>query len=73
MLLFPEGGWLVDSALEDLDQEEPCGGEESGEERPDSPEPNRAHHLSVLRSIYIPQVNIIHTAYVFLSILKVDK
>ncbi|KAK3854838.1 hypothetical protein Pcinc_038712 [Petrolisthes cinctipes] len=65
VLLFPEGGWLVDSALEDQDQEEPCGGEESGEDRPDSPEPNRGHHLSVLRSIYIPQVtsllqNILH-------------
>ncbi|XP_045609120.1 nuclear pore complex protein Nup107 [Procambarus clarkii] len=68
VLLFPEGGWLVDSALEDQEQEITgvSGAEESVEVRVDTPEPNRAHHLSVLRSIYIPQVtsllqNILHS------------
>nr|XP_053637190.1 nuclear pore complex protein Nup107-like [Cherax quadricarinatus] len=68
VLLFPEGGWLVDSALEDQEPEITgvSGAEESGEVRAETPEPNRAHHLSVLRSIYIPQVtsllqNILHS------------
>ncbi|XP_042236201.1 nuclear pore complex protein Nup107-like [Homarus americanus] len=68
VLLFPEGGWLMDSVLDDQEPEVTgvSGADESGEVRPDTPEPNRAHHLSVLRSIYIPQVtsllqNILHS------------
>lgn len=57
VLLFPEGGWLVDSALEDQEADV-TGQEDNGEVQTDTPEPNRVHHLSVLRSIYIPQVGI---------------
>ena len=59
VLLFPDGGWLVDTNLEEQDQD-PAGTsaqEESAEGQADTAEPNRSHHLSVLRSIYIPQVN----------------
>lgn len=58
VLLFPDGGWLVDTNLEEQEQD-PAGTsaqEESAEGQLDSAEPNRSHHLSVLRSIYIPQV-----------------
>lgn len=68
VLLFPEGGWLVDSALEDQEADitGASGQEDNDEVQTDTPEPNRAHHLSVLRSIYIPQVtsllqNILHS------------
>lgn len=67
VLLFPDGGWLVDTNLEEQEQD-PAGTsaqEESAEGQLDIAEPNRSHHLSVLRSIYIPQVasllqNILH-------------
>ncbi|XP_050701120.1 nuclear pore complex protein Nup107-like [Eriocheir sinensis] len=66
VLLFPDGGWLVDTNVEEQEQD-PAGtsGQDSGEGQPETAEPNRSHHLSVLRSIYIPQVasllqNILH-------------
>lgn len=57
VLLFPDGGWLVDTNVEEQEQD-PAGtsGQDSGEGQPETAEPNRSHHLSVLRSIYIPQV-----------------
>ncbi|MPC33339.1 Nuclear pore complex protein Nup107 [Portunus trituberculatus] len=67
VLLFPDGGWLVDTNLEEQEQD-PAGTsaqEGSAEGQAETAEPNRSHHLSVLRSIYIPQVasllqNILH-------------
>lgn len=67
VLLFPDGGWLVDTNLEEQEQD-PAGTsaqEGSAEGQTETAEPNRSHHLSVLRSIYIPQVasllqNILH-------------
>lgn len=58
VLLFPEGGWLVDSAYEDQDGDftGDSGPDDNENMRVESPEPNRVHQLSVLRSIYIPQV-----------------
>ncbi|KAK7083378.1 hypothetical protein SK128_011021, partial [Halocaridina rubra] len=54
VMLFPEGGWLIDSGLYDQDPDA-MGAQEDGEMRVDTPEPDRSHQLSVLRSIYIPQ------------------
>ncbi|CAL4107660.1 unnamed protein product, partial [Meganyctiphanes norvegica] len=62
VLLFPEGGWLVDSTMEPDDMEDTnveAEGEGTGEA-------DRGHQLTVLRSIYIPQVtalvqNILHS------------
>lgn len=67
VLLFPEGGWLVDSGLEDQDVDTSAKDTSSSRElRLDNQEPDRAQQMSVLRSIYIPQVtsllqNILHS------------
>lgn len=61
VLLFPEGGWCVDSTMDPDDMEDTnVTGEGLG-----SGEADRGHQLSVLRSIYLPQVtaliqNILH-------------
>ncbi|XP_066943854.1 nuclear pore complex protein Nup107 [Macrobrachium rosenbergii] len=74
VLLFPEGGWLVDSGLDDQEPDTTgVGGDE--ELMPESLEPDRKHQLSVLRSIYIPQVasllqNILHSTESFKEALQ---
>lgn len=67
VLLFPEGGWLVDSGLDEAEVDATgVSAADDGEIRPETPEPDRKHQLTVLRSIYIPQVasllqNILHS------------
>lgn len=57
VLLFPDGGWLIDTNTEEQEQDAGgTSGQDSGEGQAETSEPNRSHHLSVLRSIYIPQV-----------------
>ena len=70
MLLFPEGGWLVDIGLDDQEQDTTGVSADDGELRPETPEPDRKHQLSVLRSIYIPQVTITFFIYILKPLIE---
>ncbi|XP_068205657.1 nuclear pore complex protein Nup107-like [Palaemon carinicauda] len=75
VMLFPEGGWLVDSGLDDQEPDTTGLGGDEGEIMAESMEPDRKHQLSVLRSIYIPQVasllqNILHSTESFKEALQ---
>ena len=84
VLLFPDGGWMVDHTMLPTDMNEDDDDNQNDSEfsldkhlDPElaSQEPNRSHQLTTLRSVYIPQVtsllqNILHSTKKFKECLQ---
>ncbi|XP_076048600.1 nuclear pore complex protein Nup107 [Oratosquilla oratoria] len=67
VLLFPEGGWLVDTTAVEKDDVAEA----------ENADTDRAHQMSVLRSIYIPQVasllqNVLHSSEHFKECIQLS-